>query len=234
MEGISVITCTMRPGQIDAILNNYSRQRMHEKELIVVLNNDEIDLTEWKQRAAAYPQVSVYKLPEKTTLGHCLNFAVRKTNHAVLAKMDDDDYYAPNYLRQAMEALERTGAAIVGKMSVVTYFEGYDLLAIRKPGHEHEFLEDVDFGKTHVGGGTMVWRKNRSLGFRNFNLGEDVVFQKECMRKRFPIYSTDMKNYVSIRRTDKSSHTWQGQDEPILNECKLIGRGIDYKTYVEG
>ena len=43
------------------------------------------------------PNVRVYQLHEKATLGDCLNYGVIKSKYDIIAKLDDDDYYGPNY-----------------------------------------------------------------------------------------------------------------------------------------
>lgn len=235
MEGVSVVTCTMRSHQMENIFINYDRQTLAEKELIIILNKDDMNHSEWKRRAFDSHHVSVYKQSQNKTLGTCLNFAIQKASYPLIAKMDDDDYYAPKYLQQAVQEMEKREADIVGKMSVTTFFEGENLIAIRKPGHENEFLNEVNFGYPHLGGGTMVWKKNliRFVRFRNRNIGEDVLFQMDCFNKGFQVYSTSKNQYVSIRREDKTTHTWRGEDEEILKDCEIIGNNLDYQSFVE-
>lgn len=77
-EGVSVIVCTQRPFFVENILENYAKQEWGTKELIVILNNDEIDINEWQEKIEQYPNLQVYQLSEQTSLGECLNYAVKK------------------------------------------------------------------------------------------------------------------------------------------------------------
>src|SRR5690606_25376189 len=96
--GISVITCTNRPHFLFNMLQNYRRQKWANKEWIIVVNKDRVNLTSYKKIAAQYKNVHLYQLPSRCTLGHCLNFASARARYPYIAKMDDDEYYAPNYL----------------------------------------------------------------------------------------------------------------------------------------
>ena len=226
----------MRLDKIDNIFDNYSKQNYQPKELIIILNRNSMNLYRLKQIAQNYENVTVYKQPQRKTLGACLNFAITKAKYPVLAKFDDDDYYSPKYLTQAMQVLNTLDASLVGKMSVSTYFEEKEIIAIRKPYNENTYLNNVGFNAPHVGGGTMVWKKSLSeyVKFPNRNLGEDVIFQMLCHQKGFRIYSTDKNHYVSIRRKNKLTHTWNAQDDVVLKECEVIAKTRNYKPFVEG
>ena len=99
----------------------------------------------WEVRAKLSSNVSVFQLPEATTLGECINYGIQLAKYPYITKLDDDDYYARPYLTQAMSAIKRTGADIVGKTSVFMYFEQEKLLAINRPGNEHRFMT-MDLG----------------------------------------------------------------------------------------
>jgi glycosyltransferase involved in cell wall biosynthesis len=235
MEGVSVIICTIRDNQRERILHNYSNQLFEEKELIIILNKEEMDLQEWKQAVKPYKNVTVFKKPDKS-LGWCLNFGVRKANYPYIAKFDDDDYYAPSYLSQAVETLKYSDASVVGKMSNLTYFEESKLLAIRRPNNENKYLNKIEFYLQHLCGATMVWKKEifATVKFPNLKLGEDIVFQKRCLDKGYKIYSSDRYHYVTIRRQNKHTHTWKESDKLVLKHCDILGYIEDFKSVSEG
>jgi glycosyltransferase involved in cell wall biosynthesis len=97
MEGVSVITCTMRPNQIHNIFRNFVNQMFRKKELIIILNRKNMSLPQWLQVAKKFNNVRIYKIPG-ATLGACLNFGITKARYSFIAKFDDDDYYASKYL----------------------------------------------------------------------------------------------------------------------------------------
>jgi hypothetical protein len=73
-QGVSVITCTNRPQFFGKIISNFSKQLYQAKELIIILNKDSMALSKYRRKVRAYPNVSVYKIREKRTLGYCLNY----------------------------------------------------------------------------------------------------------------------------------------------------------------
>ena len=130
LRGVSIITCTKRPAYLQNILNNYLRQDFSPKELIIIINNNAINLEHWRRQAVQYPNVKVLRIDEKIGQGACLNYAANQAVFDYVAKFDDDDYYAPAYLSNAVAALENSGAGVVGKASWFLYFEGSRTLAL--------------------------------------------------------------------------------------------------------
>ena len=59
-EYISIIACTMRPEFINNIFANYNRQSYKNKELIIILNHDDIDIDKVKIKAMLYTFVQKY------------------------------------------------------------------------------------------------------------------------------------------------------------------------------
>ena len=95
---------------------------------------------------------TVYKLPEKTALGTCLNFGVNKSNYNIIAKFDDDDYYGPYYLDEANKAFLREGCYVLGKQKTYYYLEQYKKLLenVKEKMDENKF--NVLFDMEVVGG----------------------------------------------------------------------------------
>jgi glycosyltransferase involved in cell wall biosynthesis len=106
--GVSIVTCTNRPEFFLNILHNYHNQHYRPKELIIIINKDSVHLKTFQKIASVYPNVSVYQVPERLSLGQCLNCGIARAKHPLIAKFDDDDYYSPYYLREQVKALIRT------------------------------------------------------------------------------------------------------------------------------
>ncbi|RKN74914.1 glycosyltransferase family 2 protein [Paenibacillus ginsengarvi] len=224
--GVSVITCTNRPSFFAMLLNNYRRQRYKLKELIVVLNKDSMDLSEYRRRVSSYPNISVYKAPEKFTLGRCLNYGIGKAKYSIIAKFDDDDYYAPNYLVEQVGALRRTGADIVGKGAHLKYFEGKRLLAITTPSQRNKYVKDV-------AGGTLLFKRrlHNRVRFADRTLGEDTNFLQRSRARGYRLYATSPYNFVGIRRANKKSHTWTLSDDIVMKGSTFVARTTRYRKW---
>ncbi|MEH7083470.1 glycosyltransferase, partial [Neobacillus drentensis] len=97
---ITVIVCTNRQAFLPKIIENFERQTLEEKELIIVVNSTFI-----KVDGIGY---SFIQIPEEVSLGACLNQGTRLAKYDFVTKMDDDDYYGPDYLNEVYEALVLT------------------------------------------------------------------------------------------------------------------------------
>lgn len=225
-EKVTVITCTNRPRYIKNVFENYNRQVYKDKELIVILNNNKMNIKEWALKAQEYPSVSVFQVDERKSLGYCLNFGIKKASYGVISKMDDDDYYGPDYLLQAVNALKY--ADVVGKYSTYVYFEDSKTLAIRNPKRESRYVYRLE-------GPTLVFRKKISdkIEFHDKSLGEDIQFCKDCLKNGIKLYATDKNNYVYIRHGASDKHAWNIRDELYKKLCRIIGKVDDYISYVE-
>ncbi|WP_102349254.1 glycosyltransferase family 2 protein [Bacillus sp. Marseille-P3661] len=226
-EGVSIITCTNRPHFMNNIFANYENQFHAIKELIIILNRDDMDLDVWKMKAENYPNVSIYKVPQDKTIGECQNFAVEKTKYEYIATFDDDDYYAPNYISDLMLAFKYTDADIVGKSSYFCYIQGLQALVLRNPANEFQY---VDF----VGGGKRIVKKSvfDVVKFPPLSNQEDRIFCIESIKKGFKIFSADNYNLCYLRSSNQNHHTWSISDEEMLARCSLVTYTNDYKPFV--
>lgn len=226
IDRVSVITCTNRPQFFGALINNYRRQRYNHKELIVVLNKDSMDLSKYRRMVSSIPHISVYKVPEKFSLGRCLNYGIGKSKYPNIAKFDDDDYYAPNYLIEQVRAQRRTGADIVGKGAHLKFFEGKRLLAITTPSEKNKYVK-------YVAGGTLLFKRrlHNRVRFADRTLGEDSNFLQRSRAKGYKLYATSPYNFVGIRRANKRSHTWTLSDNIVMKGSKFVARTTRYRRW---
>jgi glycosyltransferase involved in cell wall biosynthesis len=227
-HGVSVITCTNRPLFFDTLLRNFRRQRHKAKELIIVLNNNTMNLSEYRRKVAAHHNIKVYKVPEKFSLGRCLNLGIGRAKYPIIAKFDDDDYYAPNYLMEQVGALHRTGAGIVGKAAHLKFFEGKRLLVIVKPSNKYKFVK-------YVAGGTLLFKRKlqQRIRFASLTVGEDVNFMRRSRAMGYKLYATSPYNFVGIRRKDKRSHTWKASDKKVMKGSRFVARTINYRKWAD-
>lgn len=226
-KGVSVITCTNNFKFINNLLNNYKNQNWGNKELIIIINRDDINLLPYRNKSKHLKNVSIYRLPEKTSLGKCLNFAVARTRYQYVAKFDHDDYYAPNYLKRSVGTLKRKEVDVVWKSSVYVYLNSRKSLLLRYPNKRDRL---VGF----VAGGTIMFKKKvfKRVKFANVSLGEDARFLKKCRASGFNLHSTDKFNYVYIRRKNRNSHSMKAQDRYWLRNSKLVKHTVYYKNLI--
>lgn len=225
---VSIVCCTIRKNFINNILQNYKQQNWREKELIIIINKDNINIEEWKLKAQSYQEVSIFQLSEKKTLGECLNFGAKKAKYELIAKFDDDDYYAANYITDSMKLFNTMDVDIIGKKTIYMYFEGREILAIHKSGKENRYVANG------LKGATLIFKKEiiKKVTFPELNLGEDTIFIRECIKKGFKLYSTNKKNYVCLRMEKSTHHTWNINNEILLKKSSFVCRTSDYKPFI--
>lgn len=224
--GVSIVACTNRPEFFANVLGNYARQRYPRKQLIVIVNKDGVDLRAMRRQAARSPDVAVYHVPERISLGQCLNCGISRAKYPLIAKFDHDDYYSPYYLREQVRALQRTGSSVVGKHACLVYLAGSRRLIVRSPGERHRFMNFVQ-------GGTILFRRKvlKDARFADISLGEDVRFLRSCARKGHRVYATSPYNYVYVRRKDKRTHTWKVNDRYYLKGSRHVAVTDRYRSY---
>ncbi|MGM0876117.1 MAG: glycosyltransferase [Bacillota bacterium] len=221
------MTCTIRQHFMENVFQNYEHQLWKDKELIIVLNKDDMNIKEWKEKAKSYRHISVFQLPEKKTLGECLNFAIKKAKYDYIAKFDDDDYYGSNYLTESMAVFNHTDASLVGKTSYYCYIKSKKALVLMRPERENRSTE-------FVAGGTLVFKKEvlEKVKFCNRKAGSDIEFQKKLKRNGYKIYSTSKFNYTLIRDVNIKNHTWKINHNALMKRGKFICQTNDYQSIV--
>jgi hypothetical protein len=176
-----------------------------------------MDLDGWAEEAKKHPKVTVIKVSDEEGLRNCLNCAVENAGYDYIARFDDEDYYAPAYLEDTMNAFHYSEADIVGKRTYYSYIENKKALAIRFPRQEHCFVN-------LVAGPTLVIRRNvcLKLGFPSGEVtGWDVQFLKDCSINGFKIYSAARFNYMTSRNTAEDLPDWNGSEKEQLSISQL-------------
>lgn len=212
---------------MENIFANYERQEWPNKELIIILNNDLMDLDKWKLEAEKYNHVTVFKLPEDRTLGKCLNFGVEKVKYEYVAKFDDDDYYGPKYLDESIDTMKKLKAAVVGKRTCFMYLTNNKEIRLRFPGKE--------MCKVNILQGATIFTTKKLLQlipFANKNLGECLHFLQKCKKKGYKICSSSRYNYAILRKEDEY-HTWRPSKQYLNSTSERITYTEDFKKYVD-
>lgn len=206
---VSIVCSTYRSGQIDHLLAQVNRQSYSDLELILVLHG--IEITELDQVAISSKlrvPLKIIESEEGWKLGDCLNAGVQEASGTIIAKFDDDDFYGQNYIRDSVNALNWSGAAVVGKAATYVHLKDLGIIVRKDRANEHKWFH-------RVSGATIVARRSvfDFCQFGGTNAGEDSAFLAAVVEKGFPIYSADRFNYMTVRTT---AHTWKIADEEIL------------------
>ena len=225
---VSVLMPTMRPENVARCLDNFRKQTYPEKEVILILNNAEFDLDAIRREAKLIPNVQVFHVEGRTTLGDCLNRGAEVASGRYIAKMDDDDHYGERYLSDSVLAASFSDADVVGKAFHFVYFEGTNTTALvgksalLQEMPEHRF-ESIVLGATLLVQTDVV----KDISFESISLKEDTNFQRSAASAGCRIYAADRFNYIRVRMRRSSSHSNQIADAEFLKRCRDHTPGLD-------
>ncbi|MEU7590401.1 glycosyltransferase [Micromonospora sp. NPDC049230] len=219
---VSIVAPTHRRGGYESIIRNVGRQTYADVELILGLHG--VDEPESRIRDAAAAQsiqhLTVVRLPSELSLGSVCNELIGAASAPYVARFDDDDLYGPNYLEDQLRAFDYTEADIVGKWTRFIFLERLPALGVIFPGTEHVY-------GTPLCGGTLLMRRELCdvVKFADQTRGEDIRFVIDAARQGFATYATDRFNYVYVRHTDTSRHTYQPADLDLLSQTRIVSFG---------
>lgn len=214
---ISIIVPTNKLKYRENIFKNYFRCNYNNKELIIILNNNELDIKDYSKEAEKFQNVRVYQLDENVSLGYCINYGVEVSRCNYIAKMDDDDYYASNYILDAMDTFKYVDADIVGKASYFVYYEKYNTIGIMNAMYNNKYTP-------YIAGSTFVIKKKvfEKVKFMNLSLGEDSRFINDCTKANMNVYSNHRYNYIYVRHRELLDHTWKIESKDLFKVTKKI------------
>ncbi len=204
---VSIVMATKRPAMLEHALAQVRQQRGVERvELVLAPHAFDPGPVEG---ARVVPQ------PETTIFGDVLNAAVAAATGDLVLKMDDDDWYAPDFVADLLRARAYSGADLVGTADEFYYLADRDLTVQRR--HPGEFY-------THwVAGGTLLL--DRSLlrevgGFASVPKHVDRHLLDALRAVGATIYRTHGLGYVLRRNSD--GHTYDADLDKILDPDQLV------------
>ncbi|MFI2103068.1 glycosyltransferase [Isoptericola sp. NPDC019693] len=221
---VTALVSTNRPHRLDDVLRTVGAQAGVQVQLALLTHGFEVDEADLRVRAKDAGVEDLVLLHEGTDvpLGGCLNLLLDAADGDVVAKLDDDDLYGPQYLSDQLYAMAYSGADVVGKQAHYMYLEGHDATVLRFAEREHRF---TDF----VMGPTIVARRDTAAAvrFAERARGEDTAFLRGAVDAGARIYSADRFGFVQVRAgAGEGSHTWRITDAEVLatGEVQFYGR----------
>lgn len=219
---ISALTSTNRPDFVHHAIDSVARQRDVDVEMVMLTHGFEENETELRAYAAerGIERFTLLSAPASVTLGECLNRLVEASSGDVLAKIDDDDYYAPYYLHDSINTMRFANADLVGKFATYMYSEADDMLTLRNPGKENMY---TDF----ITGATMVGRRElfESVPFLPLRNGEDSRFLNAVENADAKIFAGDRFNFLQMRGAHK--HTWSADLLELYANSVVVSYGYN-------
>lgn len=216
---VSVLVSTNRPQQLTHVLETVASQREVAPQLVILAHGHEHRPDVVRQAAArGIDNVVLLHAPNDVPLGECLNRCLDAADGDVVTKMDDDDFYGPDYLADQLRALDFSGAQVVGKHAHFVHLVEQDMLLLRFPELENYFTHFV-MGPTLM----MPADVARTFRFSPVWRGEDTDLLRRLVADQGRVYATDRFGFVQVRHS--KGHTWRLGMGELLATGTLVVQG---------
>jgi hypothetical protein len=229
VPAVSVVVPTCRPDLLDEVLRTHAGLAYANRELVVVAHGFPVVPQEVAARAAelGIDRVRVLTAPVSDRLGDVLNRGIAAAEGDFVAKMDDDDYYGPEYLSDQVAAFGYTRAEIVGKLARFWHFAGSGATILQWKDQEHRYV-------SRLAGGTLLMTRDlaRAYPFGSKGAGEDSDLLRRLHGDGVAIYGTDRFNYCLMRRADPGFHTWRQDEVDLLSNGGVVEFYGDPRAHV--
>ncbi|UBU15114.1 glycosyltransferase [Nonomuraea gerenzanensis] len=217
----SVLLATRRTDMVSFALGQIARQRGAELEVILALHGVPKGHPDVAAAIAAFEgPLTVYEADRRAVFGEVLNLAAARAAGSFLLKMDDDDWYGPDFLADLLLAHSYSGAQVVGTVPEFVYLSSIDVTV-----HRHQITEQIT---SFVAGGTILVERSAFQavgGFRPLPRSVDTQFQEALQAAGGQIYRTHGLGYI-LRRGPAANHTWQEPIGTFLQRNRRQWRGF--------
>ncbi|MEU8384472.1 glycosyltransferase [Streptosporangium sp. NPDC048865] len=225
---VSVLLVTRRPDMVGFALEQLSRQRGAEFEVILTLHGVPATHPGVAGALASFERpVTVVEADGSTVFGTVLNQAAARASGSFLLKMDDDDWYGPDFVSDLLLAHSYSGAQVVGMVPEFVY-----LASIGVTVHREQITEQIT---NFIAGGTIFSERSafRAVGgFRPMPGTIDAQFQHAVQAAGGQIYRTQGLGYI-LRRGNVANHTWREPIGTFLRRNKRQWRGFRPSALME-
>ncbi len=215
---LSVLVSTLRGEDLTSLLTQLLNQTLPKFELLLGLHNLVLSAGHKKSIAALTKRgikVSHYKYDSTFNLGMILTDLAQKSTSDYIAKMDDDDYYGPEHLRDLLDVALDTGADVVGKAMNYVYLEPLQITVRR---FSQSGTQAVELWSDWVCGGTILARRTSAEAagyFGDVHTAVDRYLLSGVTNNGGKIYRTFGAGYI-YRRTF-TFHTYVTNYSKYLN-----------------
>ncbi|MEU7001276.1 glycosyltransferase family A protein [Nonomuraea sp. NPDC046570] len=224
----SVLLATRRADMVGFALDQVSRQRGAQLEVILALHGVPRGHPDVAAAIAAFDRpLTVYEAERTAVFGEVLNDAAGRASGSFLLKMDDDDWYGPDFLSDLLLAHSYSGAQVVGTVPEFVY-----LASIGVTVHRRQITEQIT---SFVAGGTILVERSAFQavgGFRPLPRSVDTQFQEALQAAGGQIYRTHGLGYI-LRRGAAANHTWQEPIGTFLQRNRRQWRGFQPSALME-
>ncbi|OJW77601.1 MAG: hypothetical protein BGO69_11925 [Bacteroidetes bacterium 46-16] len=157
--------------------------------------------------------IRYYKTSRKLSTGAKRNLACEHAHGEYILNWDDDDWYAPDWIKQQVNALQQSGADICGLKDLYFYCPS------EQAAWKYRYYNSK---RDWVAGATMAYRRShwQRYPYKDMQVGEDNDFAWNSKGKVFAHSYID--GFVSMlhgnNTSPKNTKSWQKQDVAIIEQ----------------
>lgn len=207
---VTALLSTNRPHRLLPAVRTMAAQENVDLQVAILTHGFEPTKEQVRQVEELHGNVIWVQEDPDVPLGQCYNRLVGVADGQVVAKIDDDDFYSPQYLFEMVNALEFSGAEVAGKAAHYIYLQEPDMTVLRFARLENRFTR-------FVSGPTITTWKHvaQTSPFPSTTTGEDTGFLKAITAGGGRIYSSSRFEFTQMRLGD-NLHTWDIDDVEIM------------------
>lgn len=227
---VSAALVSNRPGLVPDQVRLLADQTHPRLEILIGLHGCEPtdELREVIERVSDKRRVTVTTLASSLSLGECLNVVIGSGTGGIIAKIDDDDFYGPAYLEDALHAFDYSRSDIVGKATQFTYLAETDETVVRRAGQEERLM-----GGTPTGASMLTTRRLWSdVRFPHRPRFVDSVFVRGARAEGATVYATSRWEFCYVRQEE--GHTWAASSSELRASSDPAFPGFDSRRVVVG
>lgn len=223
MATVSIVTPTYNrrrfiPSLIKMVqTQTYPRDKM---EWIVYDDGQEEVRDLFEAQRANLPELKFIWSEDKMTLGEKRNRLNEEASGNIIVAMDDDDFYFPERIEEAVKALTNTKFQLAGSSEVYMYFT--DTREIWKAG---------PYFQGHATNGTMAWTKQYA---RTHRYDEHVAFAEErsfLEEYKNPLIQLDPKKVMLVM--SHSDNTFDKTELRTATNTLLVKTVLKMKDFIK-
>lgn len=225
-ENISVLISTKRKEFIQSFLSQVNQQEHVNLQIILLTHGFKLssrDKTEFKKLSSN--ELEIVECDESVSFGQCLNMGIEKIKYNYVIKMDDDDYYYPNFIIDIYLGLRYSQATLSGKHAFFFYLEDENIVGQRRINKQYVYTSEIK-------GNTMLCSSDvfKQFKFNDLPRHIDSDFIQRIRENKGKVYCIHPYDMCVYRASNKENHTYQVEDSRFLRDAEILYYGSPNKT----
>lgn len=223
---ISIIISTKRKAIIQEFINQINQQNYVNIQIVLLTHGFELS---WREKMllkkSSLHEVNIIECSSNTSFGNCLNKGIENVKYEYVIKMDDDDYYYPNFIIDIYLGLKYSNSTLAGKHGFFFYLEAENVVGQRRVNKQYVNTSEIK-------GNTMLCRTETIKDFMFSDLSKhvDSDFIQRIRDEKGTVFCIHPYDMCVYRADNKQKHTYQVDDSRFLRDAEILYYGTPNKT----